>query len=60
VLNLCSKRHAERDPNEDVIVPTPVLHELVRGALRNESYLVATDSQYQRVDNLDFLNPRSR
>lgn len=108
---------ASRDPDEHVIVPTPVLHELLRGVVRSESYptlpadiysdldhaefrpltvgaaetaaelrvaladrgesigafdcliagtardadatLVATDSHYQRVDNLDVLNPRS-
>jgi len=43
-----------RGASEDVIVPTPVLHELVRGALRTESYPARPADIYTALDYAEF------
>lgn len=43
-----------RDADEAVIVPTPVLHELVRGALRTESYPSRPADIYAVLDYAQF------
>jgi len=43
-----------RDPTERVLVPTPVLHELIRGALVSESYPGAPEDIYADLDYAEF------
>jgi tRNA(fMet)-specific endonuclease VapC len=43
-----------RDGDEHVLVPTPVLHELLRGALRTDSYPTRPADIYAELDYAEF------